>query len=318
MSIKAKNNEKVDHYGSDMIRILVKYTTTSSKDQELNLIVKQIPLEDGLKKTTLEKSKVFDVEVKVYSELQSIFQKYLDDSKIDTKLFCKCLYASLNPQPMLIFEDLTYEGFKRITKRSGNLEIALKALEKIAIWHAVSFKANGDGQKICQEFMDGFFKKDEWKNIPLFRDGPSFFLEMLKSHSEFEKYVSKFECLIQENPFSKVQKGFKSTEASLNVLNIGDIHYGNLMYSKDDVMLFDYQLVFWGPAVYDLIYVLYMYIDGGDRITRRDEIIYKYFETFTDTLKSMKYTGVYPRLTDLYKDFAISKDFGRFYYIRFV
>ncbi|KAL5288767.1 hypothetical protein ACFFRR_009151 [Megaselia abdita] len=297
-----------------MLRILVIYNNSKSADLELHLIVKAMPVEEGLKKTTLENNKVFDVEVKVYKEVIPVFEKYLKLLNESNSLNCKCFLASMNPQPMLVFEDLGEKGFKRIVRRAGNKDVAMKALDKIAKWHALSFKANADGHQKFKEFSNGFFTKNDWKEIPIFKDGFKFFLEMLKSRQEFEAFVPKFEKYINEDPLTKTQDALKYKNMNWLVLNMGDIHYGNLMFSEkegsvDDVMLFDYQLTFWGPAVSDLIYVLYMYIDSDERILKRDEIIYKYFKVFTETLRGLNHSGEYPKLTDLHKDFLSFKAF---------
>lgn len=80
----------------------------------------------------------------------------------------------------------------------------------------------------------------------------------------------------------------------------------------DDVLLVDFQMCIWAPAVIDLIYMLYMMLNDYDRIHRRKEITHYYFEIFTETLKTSKFTGEYPKLVELYKDFITYKDFGEY------
>ncbi|KAL5291260.1 hypothetical protein ACFFRR_010582 [Megaselia abdita] len=310
---------KGDHYGSIMFRAIINYECKNSKNQEKSLIVKTMPFVDGPKKEMLQGMNIFDIEIKMYNEIIPKFQKILKDSGDNTELGGKCLYAATEPQEILIFEDLTKKNYKTVTNWGGSWEVGKKAVEKLAKWHAMSFKMVNDGDDSLQKFNKNGFTDDKIKEVPMFVNGFSDFVKMLKTKPEFEKYAPKFEKLSTEDPISKTQVLFNAfingDKANLFVLNHGDFHIKNLMFTEkddgkvDEVLLVDFQLCIWGPAVIDLIYMLYMMMDGESRINRRNEIIHYYFETFTETLKKLKFSGEYPKLTNLYKDFITYKDF---------
>ncbi|KAL5290994.1 hypothetical protein ACFFRR_010417 [Megaselia abdita] len=311
-------SSKGDHYASLMFRAIIKYENNSFTNLEKSLLVKTMPFVDGPKKQMLKSMNIFDVEIKMYNEVIPQFQKLLRDSGDLTEICGKCLYASSEPHETLIFEDLTKNNYKAVTNWGGSWEIGKKAVEKLAKWHALSFKMVNEGDQSLLEFSKNGFTNDFIKEVPKFKNGFRDFVEMLKKHQEFEQYVTKFEKLSKEDPISKAQALYKAflngDNANLFVLNHSDFHIKNVMFTEkdekvDDVLLLDFQACIWGPAVIDLIYMLYMMLDEESRLTRRYEIIHHYFETFTGTLETLKFSGQFPKLTDLYKDFITYKDF---------
>lgn len=305
-----------EHYASVMFRGLITYNTKTSHDLETSLIIKTMPFLDGPKKALLEQMDVFTMEIKMYSEVVPIFEKFLKEANDDTQIACKCLYTSLTPHKTMVFEDLTKRNFK-CPENLVDSNVSMKALEKLAKWHAISFKSNADDGEISKKFKCGAFESFPFEEFHLFRDGFILFLDMLKKEPEFKDYVPKFEKLIAEKVLSKALKGYKSSNdlpTNLFVLNHGDGHLKNTMVAEGkeiDVLWIDFQACYWGPAVMDLTYFLYMSIDPQFRATRKEEIIYTYFKTFTETLEKIGFKGNFPKLTNLYKDFLTYKDFGK-------
>lgn len=314
-----------DHYASVMFRAVLNYNTKSAKDLEKSLIIKTMPFVDGPKKEMLAGMNMFDVEIKMYKEVIPKFQKMLKDIGDETQLGGKCLYASSEPHEVLVFDDLTKDDYKTITKWGGSWAVGKKAVEKLAKWQAMSFKMVSDGDESMQSFNENGFTNGNMVNAPTFKYGFKNFVDMLKKDPELEQYTSKFEHLLEQDPMNKsiaLYKAFvNGDKANLFVLNHGDFHIKNLMFTEtesgevDDVLLVDFQMCIWGPAVIDLTYMLYMMMEEDERLDRRNEIIHYYFETFTETLKKLGFSGEYPKLTDLYKDFLTYKDFGKLKYI---
>lgn len=312
-----------DHYASVMFRALITYNNQNTNDLETSLIVKTMPFVEGVKKDLLEQGDTFKIEIKVYSEVVPMIEKILKEANDDTEIACKCLYSSIEPHQTLVFEDLAKRNFESpgdFQSLKGDLiKVAYEALDKLAKFHAISFKSNFENGQISEDFKSGVLSGYFLDYVPLFRDGFNNFLNMLKKTPEFESYVPKFEKLIENGVLRSAQKGFNAVTVneptSLLVLNHGDAHLKNTMMSKSsggkiDVLLIDFQTCYWGPAVMDLMYFLYMSIDAETRATKRGEIIYTYHKIFTETLKKTGFTGELPKLTDLYKDFITYKDYG--------
>lgn len=308
-----------DHYASLMFRALITYNTSKSNGLETSFIIKTMPFFEGLKKDLLEQGGLFKIETKMYSEVVPMFEKVLNEANDDTQIACKCFYSALEPHQTMVFEDLAKRNFRSPGVSSDNLHlIAMKALEKLAKWHAISFKSNSDNGEISRNFESGPFQYFKLEFVPLFRDGFNSFFNMLKSRPDFEDYVPKFEKLIAENMLHKALSGFNALDrkdVSLFVLNHGDAHLKNTMMVENegevDVLLIDFQTCYWGPAVMDLMYFIYTSIGSEARATKREEIIYTYYNTFTETLSKIGFSGKVPKLTDLYKDFITFKDYGK-------
>ncbi|KAL5279614.1 hypothetical protein ACFFRR_003915 [Megaselia abdita] len=313
-------SNKADHYGSVIFRALIDYDTKEEKVEQKSLIIKTTPFVEGNQKEFLEGMNLFDTEIKMYNEVIPKFEKILSDEREHRRIGAKCLYASTNPHYALIFEDLGKQNYKTASNWGGSWEIGKIAVEKLAMWHAMSFKLVNEGDQDLQSFSKNVYSEDKLYESPMFKHGFPNFVEMLKKQSDLEIYVSKFEKLLSEDPKSKVKAlynfNINDNKANWVVLNHGDFHIKNLMFLEkvggkvEDVLLVDYQLSIWGPAVIDLTYLVYTILDDESRITRRNEIIHHYFETFTETLQKIKFNGDFPKLTDLYKDFITYKDLG--------
>lgn len=303
-----------------MFRAVLTYKTKSSTNLKKSLIVKTMPFVEGPKKEILGEFNIFEVETRMYKEVIPQFEEVLKNAGDLTYLGGKCVYAASEPEVIIIFEDLTKQGYKTVENWGGSWEIGKKAVEKLAKWHAVSFKITSDGDKNLQSFLRNGFSDDKIAEFPLFKYGFGDFVNMLRNVPELQQFAPKFETLFSGIPMSRSQALFRAfsngDKANLFVLNHGDFHIKNMMFTEkddgklDDVLLVDFQMSIWGPAVIDLTYMLYMLLDQDSRLTRRNEIIHYYFETFTKTLDNLKYSGEYPKLTDLYKDFITYKDFG--------
>lgn len=303
-----------------MFRAVITYKNKSSSNLEKSLIAKTMPFVEGQKKELLGEFNIFEVETRMYKEVVPKFEEVLKNAGDLTYLGGKCVYAASKPEVIIIFEDLTKQGYKTVENWGGSWEIGKKAIEKLAKWHAVSFKMTMDGEQSLQGFFRNGFSDEKINEFPLFKYGFGDFVNMLRNDRELQEFVPKFELLFSGIPMTRSQALFKAfvngDKANLFVLNHGDFHIKNMMFTErddgkvDDVLLVDFQMSIWGPAVIDLTYMLYMLLDGASRLTRRNEIIHYYFETFTKTLDNLKYTGEYPKLTGLYKDFITYKDFG--------
>uniref|UniRef100_T1GI07 CHK kinase-like domain-containing protein n=1 Tax=Megaselia scalaris TaxID=36166 RepID=T1GI07_MEGSC len=151
--------------------------------------------------------------------------------------------------------------------------------------------------------------------MPMFRDGFPFFLDMLKTIPDLQEYVPIFERILANSPVDKAYLMFDNCKANWMVLTHGDFHLKNTMIrynddeSVDDILLIDFQACCWGPVVTDIIYMLYLMLDSKDRLERRDEAVYHYYKEFTDTLHQIGFSGDFPKLSDLYKDILLFKDY---------
>lgn len=85
-----------------------------------------------------------------------------------------------------------------------------------------------------------------------------------------------------------------------NVLNHGDFHAKNMMFQNmnsenPEVIFIDFQTCFYGTPAIDLIQAKYS-LTSSDR---KDELIESYFQTFSETLEKLEYSGNIPSFQDL-------------------
>lgn len=204
-----------DHYASVMFRADLNYSAKGGRIVEQSLIVKAMPFADGPKKDLLEGMNMFDIEIQMYKEVLPKFENMLKIIGDDTQLSGKCIHAGTEPFAVLIFEDLTKEKYKTVTNWGGSWEIGKKAVEKLAKWHALSFKLVSEGDYSLQNFTSNGFTDGNLLETPLFKFGFKNFVDMLRKEKELQQYLPKFESLLSEDPLSKsiaALKAFRNGE----------------------------------------------------------------------------------------------------------
>lgn len=129
---------KGDHFASIMFRAKISYETPKGKLFK-SLIVKTMPEQEGHKKDMLSNSHIFETEIGMYTKALPKFQEILRKSGDNTRLCVPCLYHSLEPRQIMIFEDLCEEGYTVIRNRGGTIEELKAAYSKLAKMQAVSY-----------------------------------------------------------------------------------------------------------------------------------------------------------------------------------
>lgn len=143
---------KGDHYASVMFRTNVTYTTQKGEFSK-SLIIKTMPEIEGHKKEMLSDSHLFKTEIGMYSKALPKFEEILKASGDETKLCAECLYYSLEPRQLMIFEDLIPQGYVVVRDREATTDELHAAYTKLAKIHAVSFHLLNDvGNKYCYNF----------------------------------------------------------------------------------------------------------------------------------------------------------------------
>lgn len=78
---------KGDHYASIMFRCRVNYRfAQNASPVKRSLIIKTLPMEEGMKREMLMESKLFETEIAMYSEMLPKIEKILADCGEPTKL----------------------------------------------------------------------------------------------------------------------------------------------------------------------------------------------------------------------------------------
>ncbi|KAH8310213.1 hypothetical protein KR044_000008, partial [Drosophila immigrans] len=297
---------KGDHYASIMFRATVEYKNTKGKFNK-SLIIKTMPEKEGHKKDMLGESHIFETEINMYTEMLPKFEEILREAGDETSLYVPCIYHSLEPRQVMIFEDLVPLGYVVIRDRDPTIEEIHGAYTKLAKWHAVSYKLNKEEPALMQKFKHSLMELPKISKDPVFSTGMDHFLKLLDSQPDLKKYKPYFEkmrpiymqhCI---NTFREHREN--PQEDAYYVLCHGDFHLRNMMVRHcktsgqlEDCMLLDFQMSNVGPMPNDIIYSIYNMLSAEQRQNQRDEFIYFYFSTFIETLKKINYDGELPTL----------------------
>ncbi|KAH8232667.1 hypothetical protein KR032_011418 [Drosophila birchii] len=300
----APASPKGDHYASIMFRAKVKYTTQKGEFFK-SLIIKTMPEVEGLKKDMLAESPLFKTEIGMYSEFLPECERILREVNDDAKLYVDCIYHSLNPKQVIIFDDLVEMGYAVVRDRWLTQQEICSAYSKLAKIQAISMKMINERPDYLKDFKYGMCEMPGLMDSPIVNGGMPLFLEFLASHPELNKYLAYFEKIklhykdelrntMQEYRRNPQREGYY-------VLCHGDYHSRNMMFKHnketggfEDCMLLDYQGCNITPMAVDLIYSIYMLMGSEQRAEEVEQLLNYYFSVLLETLQKIGYQGKMP------------------------
>ncbi|XP_068157255.1 uncharacterized protein [Drosophila tropicalis] len=310
---------KGDHYASVMFRASVEYKTGKGKFSK-SLIVKTMPEQEGPKKDMLGDSHIFKTEIGMYTEVLPKFEKILHEVGDKTKLYVPCIYHSLEPRQVLIFEDLVPLGYTVIRDREPTIEELHCTYSKLAKWHAVSMKVQNEEPEYLKDYKHGLVEMPNFLQHPMITTGMENIVKFLKMHPKLEKYTSYFEKIkavyLEKLGDYTAEYRRNRRDNGYYVLSHGDFHLRNMMFKHDketgnlqDCMLVDFQICNLCPIGVDLIYSIYMLMSPKDRLNNWESILNYYFSILLETLKKIDYKGELPTVNEFWKEIHL----GRYY-----
>ncbi|XP_016952195.1 uncharacterized protein LOC108026015 [Drosophila biarmipes] len=311
-----------DHYASVMFRTTAEYSTAKGKFSK-PLIIKTMPEQEGHKKDMLSESHLFETEIGMYCQVLPEFERILRQAGDNTKLFVPCIYHSLEPRRVMIFEDLVPHGYSVIRDRPVALEELKSAFSKLAKWHAVSMKVINEQPAFLEEFKYGLFDIPAIQSDPFITTGMKTFVEMLDKLPELQKYKGYFEK-IQDKYLERLENEMQEYHKSRRndgyyVLCHGDFHLRNMMFKSnketgnhEDIMLVDFQMSNLCPITVDLTYSIYMLMESEQRREMGKGLINYYFTVLVGTLKKIGYKGDMPTQARLWEQIHRNKYYDFF------
>lgn len=303
---------KGDHFASVMFRVIVKYEKAPSIELiTKSMIVKMMPQEDGFVQDLVKDTFVFETEIGMYSKTIPQFEKELRKVGDNTVLGAKALYWSLEPHKVIVLEDICPEGYTIVRERMANMDETKIAFLKLSKWHAVSYKLFKEGDKDVTSYCESFWNKKDIESIPFVTSGIGNLIEKLETLDEFQSFVPHLKK-VEKNLVKKCIASGKSLQnkssEGIFALSHGDFHARNIMIKRnkndklEDVMLVDFQLCSFSPAILDLINGIYMLCDPQLRLNTFEELFYFYCSNFIETLEKMNFQGEIPTVADFYME----------------
>ncbi|EDS35002.1 conserved hypothetical protein [Culex quinquefasciatus] len=295
-----------EHYASTIYRAQVSYRSRG-KVEPIALVIKLITS----KVNQLADDSSFENELNLYKNLLNQMQNLLKKAGVEgAQLAPKLLYASTEPQPVIILEDVTSKKYE-LHKGLMNLENSKAIATKLARFHAASYCALQDIEsKSFGDLSAGLFQTKPNNGTKFMEENFGIFAEELAKWGGFEKYAEKIKGVLPTflSRGAAIYNQHNNCFA-VKVLNHGDFHYNNMLVRFDsdrtsvaDVLLIDYQLSFVGSPAIDLFYLLYLVCDRETREKHRQELIYHYHRQLVETLAKVGHIGKVPTLFELNED----------------
>ncbi|KAI8045155.1 hypothetical protein M5D96_001334 [Drosophila gunungcola] len=302
---------KGDHYASIMFRARVEYTIQNGNFSK-SLIIKTMPVEEGNKKDMFENSPIFKTEIGMYSKVLPECERILREVGDESKLYVDCIYHSLRPRQIIIFEDLVEMGYLVVRNRWLTQEEICSAYSKLAKIHANSMKMIMERPDFLKDFRHSMYDIPAFVDGPILNGGMGPFLELLGRIPELTKYQPHFEKirLHFKDRMREIMLGYKNNpQPGLYVLCHGDYHSRNMMFKHnketgrlEDCMLLDFQGCIVVPMAVDLMYSIYMLMGPEQRSDELETLLNYYFSTVVETLKKIGYQGEMPTLSGFWSE----------------
>ncbi|XP_062124127.1 uncharacterized protein LOC133837396 isoform X2 [Drosophila sulfurigaster albostrigata] len=271
----------------------------------------------------LSNSHIFETEIGMYTKALPKFEEILRQSGDETKLCTPCLYHSLEPRQVMIFDDLVEEGYTVIRDRGATIEELNAAYTKLAKIHAVSFKILNENPDYLKEFKNSITSMPNILTDPFMTSGITNFLGLIDSVPEFAKYKPYFKSIEKDivQKFIDIIEEYRSNRQSdgYYILCHGDFHLRNMMFKHnstgglEDCMLLDYQMSNVCLPSVDILYSIYLLMGPDERRNHHKELINFYFNTFVETLEKIGFKGELPNYVDFWRQLYRHKIFEMFY-----
>ncbi|XP_055695949.1 uncharacterized protein LOC129797409 [Lutzomyia longipalpis] len=292
-----------DHFASIMFKAIISYTTKGKTIEDRSLVIKTMPVEEGIKRDMLKDMPIFDREIAMYTQVLPEMKRIMESIGDDEVLSPKLIYQSTDPL-ILIFDDITKHGYE-MHYGFYDFDNTVKVLKKLAKYHALSFYMNDNkyNTSIDMQNYATMMSSDMFEKLKVFTEGFTYLADEVKNWPGYEAIAEKLATQNVTFMEKLIQLYQPNQEPKFNVLCHGDFHIKNMMFIKngqdiDKTMFLDFQISFWGSPAIDLIYVFYA-IGNAECRRRRGEILAIYHATLTEYLNRLGCLGKPPSLLEL-------------------
>ncbi|XP_026487281.2 uncharacterized protein LOC113394256 [Vanessa tameamea] len=255
---------------------------TSEKKNENNIFLKRIIQNDDFRIYSIPE--VYKKEAFFYKELGKVFDVLQENVNIPAEDRFKMVksYEETNNE-VIILENLTKKNFKTMFRMDVmSIEFAKLSIEQLAKLHGLSFVL----QKKRPEYFETKIKTikqsmvydDYWNEFVT----KTCELSVSKFNDVTKEKISKF----FEYSLDKYPKYMNGLHSQIKCLCHGDYKMNNILFKEEDGKIteaipIDFQQIYFGCPVIDLIYFIYA---ASDRDFRKQHLYYLkdlYYETLT-------------------------------------
>lgn len=259
------------------------------------------------------KNSIFPREIKVYSEFLIQAENLLRAAGDQTKFAPDCLYTSLEPKNMLIFEDLKERGYKVLPREIMlSFDQAVPIITKLAKLHAVSAVIYENDPSAMDAYLEGSISNNPQRQDFLVHYENSARTLGLVAEKEWSSEWKDIALKLKKLQYTIRQKGcdvYKRDDNSFNVFNHNDLWIPNLLFKTDrnelveDILFIDFQLSSFNSPGIDLNYFMYGSLSEDARVSSKTKLIKIYHQTLSETLAKLNYKQRLPSLHDIHVEF---------------
>ncbi|KAF5293360.1 hypothetical protein FQA39_LY02845 [Lamprigera yunnana] len=320
-----------ENYMSEILKILVSYSTSSGGDnKEMSIFVKCLKDDKGTIAMDKEYS-MFDKEFCIYGEIFPTMTKmgdyysiclcktkfiilhlksdkyaimYLLEPSFKQKIGPFGYSISKDPTSMIFLEDMSAVGYKMQNRQEGlDLEQCLMVVKKLAYFHSASVALQEKQPEIMNIFYNGPYN-DSATLRAFFSISYAELIRVLLDIPGLEKYSNNMPTV--EYMYKKFISIAKRSN-TLNVLMHGDLWCNNILFQYQgnevtDAVFVDYQLSTFGSPFIDL----HCFFSSSVKLENKVETITTLLNCYLDELLSnlkMLNVNKLPCREELLKDF---------------
>lgn len=256
------------------------------------------------------KNNIYPREIQVYTEFLVEVDNLLTSVNEKTRFAPRCLYTSYKPKNMLIFQDMTYKGYKSLARSTQiNFDQAFPIMVKIAKLHAVSTVLHDNKPSVMKLYSEGSISNNSQRQDFLVHYRNCAWTLGLVAENEWDNEWKVIADKLKKLSKTIIQKGcdlYTRDENAFNVFNHNDLWVPNILFKFDsndlidDILFVDFQLSYFGSPGIDLNFFLYGSLSEDTRVSFMKKLIRHYHETLAETLVKLNYQKKIPTLQDIH------------------
>lgn len=300
--------KKGDNYASEMYRAEIEYEVDGDQ-RNCTRILKVIPSGD-IQRKVMEQNNIFPREIAVYRDILPRISELLKSIGDEVQISPPCTFTTYDPKTMLVFKDIKQRGYQMVDRRIGmDLDQTKLVLSKLAKLHACSAIVYQQDPSVMEPVMEGAISMNPQRQafLVFYKMCARQVVKLVESWNDpsYDGILGRLRNL----PNTTIGKGcqvYTRDDAVFNVLNHDDVWTSNTMFKfaekglPKDVLLFDYQLAYFGSPGVDLNYFLNGSVQESVREKNWFEFIRYYHTILAETLRKLRYSGNIPTLQDIH------------------
>lgn len=134
-------------------------------------------------------------------------------------------------------EDLSVHGFDVINKPPVDFEESKKIVRRLAKFHAANVFIEDEKKEDYSEYNEFVFQNPIIADL-IFGQGIGGFTDVAREWEGYEKYIPQLERL-KETYLDSFKRIYKKSDNGYNVLNHGDFHIRNMLFTHSDAGAID-------------------------------------------------------------------------------